>query len=163
MNLRVNTLWRVPAFCLVFSWISYYLTAYIGGFFFAVKTVGANGITEVSIDPLRSAIFDGFLFLAVLLLGGLWAFRSMTRTEITVSAAIISLLYLGVVLAQLYIPDFPMAHSIKLASFQNWTGTLASLLLKLTDHFQFSVLLSSLAPFLFVPFGRKSKESHDSI
>ncbi len=158
MKLRVNTLWRVPVFCIVFSWISYYLTVYIGGFFFTVQTVGANGITEVSADPLRSAIFNGFLFLTVLLLGGLWAFRSMTRTEIAVSAASISLLYLAVVLAQLYIPNFPLALSIRLASFQNWTGILSSFLVKLTENFQISVLLSNLAPFLFVPFGRKSIE-----
>ena len=158
MKLRVNTLWRVPVFCIVFSWISYYLTVYIGGFFFTVETVGADGITEVSADPLRSAIFNGFLFLSVLLLGGLWAFRSMTRTEIAVSAASISLLHLAVVLAQLYIPSFPLALSIRLASFQNWTGTLASFLIKLTDNFQISVLLSNLAPFLFVPFGRKTIE-----
>ena len=86
MKLRFNTLWRVPVFCIVFSWTSYYLTVYIGGFFFTVQTVGANGITEVSADPLRSAIFNGFLFLSVLLLGGLWAFRSMTRTEIALAA-----------------------------------------------------------------------------
>ena len=117
MKLRVNTLWRVPAFCIVFSWISYYLTVYIGSFFFTVMTVGTDGITKASADPLRSAIFNGFLFLMVLLLGGLWAFRSMTRTEIAVSAASISVLYLAIVLAQLYIPNFPLALSIKLASF----------------------------------------------
>ena len=158
MKLRVNTLWRVPVFCIVFSWISYYLTVYIGGFFFTVQTVGADGITEVSADPLRSAIFNGFIFLTILLLGGLCAFRSMTRTEIAVSAASISVLYLAVVLAQLYISNFPLTLSIRLASFQNWTGILSSFLVKLTDNFQISVVLSNLAPFLFVPFGRKSIE-----
>lgn len=156
MKLRFNTLWRVPVFCIVFSWISYYLTVYIGGFFFTVKTVGADGITELSADPLRSAIFNGSLFLIVLLLGGLWAFRSMSKTEIAVSAAIISAVYLTVTLAQLYIPNFPLALSAKLAIIQNWTGTLSSFLLKLTDSFQLSVLLSNLAPFLFVPFGKKA-------
>ena len=158
MKLRFNTLWRVPVFCIVFSWISYYLTVYIGGFFFTVKPVGADGITQLSADPLRSAIFNGFLFLIVLLLGGLWAFRSMTKAEIGVSAAIASALYLAIVLAQLYIPSFPLSLSIKLAMVQNWTGTLSSFLIKLTNNFQLSVLLSNLAPFLFVPFGKKSIE-----
>lgn len=158
MKLRVNTLWRVPVFCIVFSWISYYLTIYIGGIFFAVKTVGADGITVLSADPLRSAVFRGVLFLIILLLGGLWAFRSMTKTEIAVSATITSVIYLAVALAQLYISSFPGALSVKLASFQNWTGTLLSFLGELTDNFQLSVLLSNLAPFLFVPFGKKSTE-----
>ena len=158
MKLRINTLWRVPVFCIVFSWISYYLTVYIGGFFFTVQTVGADGITEVSADPLRSTIFNGFLFLTVLLLGGFWAFRSMTKAEIGVSAAIASAVYFVVVLAQLYIPSFPLSLSLKLAMIQNWTGTLSSLLITLTNNFQLSVLLSNLAPFLFVPFGKKSIE-----
>ena len=158
VKLRFNALWRVPVFCIFFSWISYYLTVYIGGFFFTVKTIGADGMTELSIDPVRSAIFNGLLFIIVLLLGGLWAFRSMTKAEIGVSAAIASAVYLVVVLAQLYIPSFPLSLSLKLAMIQNWTGTLSSLLIKLTNNFQLSVLLSNLAPFLFVPFGKKSIE-----
>lgn len=158
MKLRFNTLWRVPVFCIVFSWISYYLTVYIGGFFFTVKTVGADGITQLSADPLRSAIFNGLLFLIVLLLGGLWAFRSMTKAEIIISAAIASALYLAIALAQLYISGFPLSLGVKLAKIQNWTGTLASFLIKLTNNFQFGVLLSNLAPFFFVPFGKNSIE-----
>ena len=158
MKLCLNTLWRVPVFCIVFSWISYYLTVYIGGFFFTEKTIGADGMTELSIDPVRSAIFNGLLFIIVLLLGGLWAFRSMTKAEIGVSAAIASAVYLVVVLAQSYIPSFPLSLSLKLAIIQNWTGTLSSLLIALTNNFQLSVLLSNLAPFLFVPFGKNSIE-----
>ena len=158
MKLRFNTLWRVPVFCIVFSWISYYITVYIGGFFFTVKTVGADGITQLSADPLRSAIFNGLLFLIVLLLGGLWAFRSMTKAEIGVSAAIASVIYLALALAQLYIPNFPLSLSVNLAMIQNWTGTLSSFLIKLTNNFQLSVLLSNLAPFLFVPFGKNFVE-----
>ena len=158
MKLRFNTLWRVPVFCIVFSWISYYITVYIGGFFFTVKTVGADGITHLSADPLRSAIFNGLLFLIVLLLGGLWAFRSMTKAEIGVSAAIASVIYLALALAQLYVPNFPLSLSVNLAMIQNWTGTLSSFLIKLTNNFQLSVLLSNLAPFLFVPFGKNFVE-----
>ena len=56
------------------------------------------------------------------------------------------------------ISNFPLTLSIRLVSFQNWTGILSSFLVKLTGNFQISVLLSNLAPFLFVPFGRKSIE-----
>ena len=156
MNIRIKTLWKVPVFCMVASWISFYLTVYIGGFFFTVKTTGADGITQVSADPIRSAIFNGALFLFVLLVGGLWAFRSMTKAEIAISAGIASGLYLLMVLAQLYVPDFPLSLSITLAYIQNWTGTLSSFLLKLTDNLTLSVILSSFAPLLFIPFGRKS-------
>ena len=155
MKLRPGTLWRVPVFCIIASWLSYYITIY-GGFFYVVRTTGADGAVEVSVDPLRSTLFQGVLFLAILLLGGLWAFRSMTKLEIAASAALISALYLVVILLQLYLPGFPPALSVWLAPFQNWKGILSSLLLRFIN-FHLALAASAFAPFLFVPFGRRQK------
>ena len=155
MKLRPGTLWRVPVFCIIASWLSYYITIY-GGFFYVVRTTGADGAVEVSVDPLRSTIFQGVLFLAILLLGGLWAFRSMTKLEIAASAALISAVYLVVLLLQLYLPGFPPALSVWLAPFQNWKGILSSLLLRFMN-FHLALAASAFAPFLFVPFGRRQK------
>lgn len=156
MKVRIQTLWKVPVYCAVASWVSFYLTVYLGGFFFTVQTVGADGITQVSADPVRSALFNAVLFLLVLLVGGLWICRSMTKAEVAASAGIAAGIYLLIVLTQLYIPDFPLSFGVTLAYVQNWTGTLSSFLLKLTDNFNASVILSSFAPLLFIPFGRKS-------
>lgn len=155
MKLRPRTLWRVPVFCIIASWLSYYITIY-GGFLYVVRTTGADGAVEVSVDPLRSTLFQGVLFLAILLLGGLWAFRSMTKLEIAASAALISALYLVVLLLQLYLPGFPPALSVWLAPFQNWKGILSSLLLRFMN-FHLALAASAFAPFLFVPFGRRQK------
>ena len=156
MKLRPGTLWRVPVFCIIASWLSYYITIY-GGFLYVVRTTGADGAVEVSVDPLRSTLFQGVLFLAILLLGGLWAFRSMTKLEIAASAALISALYLVVILLQLYLPGFPPALSVWLAPFQNWKGILSSLLLRFMN-FHLALAASAFAPFLFVPFGRRQKD-----
>ena len=155
MKLRPGTLWRVPVFCIIASWLSYYITIY-GGFLYVVRTTGADGAVEVSVDPLRSTLFQGVLFLAILLLGGLWAFRSMTKLEIAASAALISAVYLVVILLQLYLPGFPPALSVWLAPFQNWKGILSSLLLR-SINFHLALAASAFAPFLFVPFGRRQK------
>lgn len=155
MKVRIQTLWKVPVYCAAASWISFYLTVYLGGPFFLIRTVGADGGTQVSVDPVRSAIFEATLFLIVLLVGGLWVFRSMSKAEIGVSAGIAAGIYLLIVLAQLYISDFPLSLSMTLAYIQDWTGTLASFLMKLTDNLTISVILSSFAPLLFLPFGRK--------
>ena len=155
MKLRPRTLWRVPVFCIIASWLSYYITIY-GGFLYVVRTTGADGAVEVSVDPLRSTLFQGVLFLAILLLGGLWAFRSMTKLEIAASAALISAVYLVVLLLQLYLPGFPPALSVWLAPFQNWKGILSSLLLRFMN-FHLALAASAFAPFLFVPFGRRQK------
>ena len=156
MKVRLQTLWKVPVYCVIASWVSFYFTVYIGGFFFTIKTVGADGVTQVSADPVRSAIFDAVIFLIVLLVGGLWAYRSMTKVEVVVSAGIASGIYLLIVLAQLYVPNFPISLSISLACIQNWTGTLSSLLVKLIHNLTVSVILSSFAPLFFILFGRKS-------
>lgn len=156
MKLRPGTLWRVPVFCIIASWLSYYITIY-GGFLYVVRTTGADGAVEVSVDPLRSTLFQGVLFLAILLLGGLWAFRSMTKLEIAASAALISAVYLVVILLQLYLPGFPPALSVWLAPFQNWKGILSSLLLRFMN-FHLALAASAFAPFLFVPFGRRQKD-----
>ena len=116
MYIRLHTLWRVPVFCLISSYVSFYVTAYLGGAFFVVQTVGADGVTNVSADPVRSAIFDAALFLIVLALGGLWAFRSMTRAEIAASAGIISVVYLAVVVLALAVPTFPIPFVVQMLS-----------------------------------------------
>lgn len=156
MKLRMQTLWKVPVFCAISSWISFYITVYLGGLFFTVQTMDADGVIHLSADPVRSAIFHGVLFLLVLLIGGLWMFRSMTKAEVAVSAGIASGIYLLIVLAQLYLLNFPLSLSIKLAYIQNWTGILSSFFLKLTDNLTVSAILSSFSPLLFIPFGRKN-------
>lgn len=155
MKIRLKTLWRVPVFCMAASWVSFWATAYLGGFFFVTQTTNADGIIEASADPARSLIFSGVLFLIALLVGGLWCFRSMTKAEIAVSAAIISVIYLSVVLLQLLWIGFPVQLSLKLSYFQAFTSFLASCLFKMTSLFEFSVITACFAPFLFIPFGKK--------
>ena len=154
MHIRRRTLWRVPVFCLISSYVSFYVTAYLGSAFFVVQTVGADGVTNVSADPVRSAIFDAMLFLIVLALGGLWAFRSMTRVEIAASAGIISVVYLAVVVLALAVPTVPIPFVVQMGMLFN--GAVSSWLLRLTDHVAFSTIAACFAPLLFIPFGRKT-------
>lgn len=154
MHIRLHTLWRVPVYCLISSYVSFYVTAYLGGAFFVVQTVGADGVTNVSADPVRSAIFDAVLFLIVLALGGLWAFRTMTRAEIAASAGIISMVYLAVTVLALEVPTFPIPFVVQMGMLFN--GAVSSWLLRLTDHLAFSTIAACFAPLLFIPFGRKT-------
>lgn len=130
------------------------MTVYLGSAFFVVRTVGADGGANVSADPVRSAIFDAVLFLIVLALGGLWAFRSMTRAEIAASAGIISTVYLAVTVLALAVPTFPVPFVVQMGMLFN--GAVSSWLLRLTDHLAFSTIAACFAPLLFIPFGRKA-------
>lgn len=93
--MRVRTLWRVPVFCLLASAVSYWLTIFPGYLFYVNRVTNADGSIEVSVDPLRGTLFKIALFLLVLLPGGLWAFRSMTRREIACSAVLADFAHAG--------------------------------------------------------------------
>ena len=156
MKIRAKTLWKVPVYCAVASWISFYVTVFLGRFFFVVQQMGADGATQVSADPVRSAIFNGVLFLIVLLVGGLWAFRNMTKKEIAVSAAIMTTIYLLLDVMQILMPNYSV--SLFFAYIQNWVAIPCSLLFSLTGNFAVSAIFSSFAPLLFIPFGGKTTE-----
>lgn len=155
MNIRVRTLWRVSVFGLLASLLCYWLTIFPGYLFYVKRTELGDGSVEVSTDPLRTLLFEGVLFLLVLLVGGLWAFRPMTRREIACSAALLVLPLLAVVLAQLLLPSFPLKVSLFLARFYTWTGSLAYLLTRCSLPLPAATVAAQFAPLLFIPFGRR--------
>ena len=154
-EIRVRTLWRVPVFCLFANLLSYWLTVFAGPLFYVNRVANADGSIEVSVDPLRSTLLKIALFLLVLLPGGLWAFRSMTRREIACSAALLILPMLAIVLAQLWVPSFPLKVSVFLSPFYNWSGSLSSLLMRCSLPLPAATIIAQFAPLLFVPFGRR--------
>lgn len=156
MTIRPQTLWRVPVFCAAASAVTFYLTVHLGRFFFVVETTGADGVPVISADPLRSALFNGVLFVLVLLAGGLLAFRSMTRREIAASAALFAGIDLVLCLIQLLAPDLLSPLLVPVALIQNWTAVPTSALYHLTGNLPVSALVACFSPFLFVPFGKRS-------
>lgn len=157
MKIRINTLWRVPVFSLLAGIVCYYLTIYLGGFFYAVKTVEEDGAISLSIDPVRSAIFQAVLFVAGLLVGGLLLFRSMSKTEIALSAVIAVALEAALSGLMYAVSQFSPTVVVWLLPLTQWTGALGSVLAKST---QIPVVswIGLLAPLLFVPFGRGSTQ-----
>ena len=156
MTIRLQTLWRVPVFCAAAGAVTFHLTVYLGRFFVIVETPGADGVPVFSADPLRSALLSDALFVLVLLVGGLWAFRSMTRREITVSAGIFAGIDVVLCLIQLLAPDLLLPLAFPVGLIQNWTAVPTSALYQLTGQLPLSALAACLAPFLFVPFGKRS-------
>ncbi len=155
MKLRPATLWRVPVFCTAAGVVCFYATIYLGRFFFAVSTTGADGATHVSVDPVRSMLFQGALFVLLLLLGGLWAFRSMTRAEVVASAAIFTGLCLAQTLLQLCLPGVFNAIAPFCSYIMQWSGTVGSGLTKLGLPVLPAAVISHFTPFLFVLFPHK--------
>ncbi len=156
MKIRINMLWRVPVFCILASWISFYLTIYLGRFFF---------IQEIeqtwSANPVRLFIFNAMLFIIILLIGGLGVFKTMTRLEIAVSATITSCIYFSLTVLQHYLFEFFI--SSQLWNVQHWPNLIYSIYFHLTNNVYMSVALGNLSPFLFVLFGKKAISSTDEI
>ena len=155
MKMRRCTLWRVPVYCVIASILSYYLTFVLSFLYIDTDvSVNAEGAIETMINPVRSAVLEGALFLAVLMVGGFCVFRSMTKKEIAISAAIMSAIYLVIGIWQIWItPPFPLWLAI--IQVQNWISHLAFALIRLPES---SILLCTFlpcfAPFLFVLFGK---------
>ena len=156
MSIRPKTLWRVPVYLLASGWLSWYITIYLGGFFYTVQTPMADGSISLSTDPVRTLVFHGVL-LGAILAGGWYLFRNLSRKELAVSAAIASALFLGVVLAQMFVPNFPLSLSVTLAKYQNWTVFPSDLIYRLTKNMNLSVILPNFVPFIFVLFGKKQE------
>ena len=152
-----RNLWKVSVYCLAAGWVCSQFVIYLGGFIFLEKVVGDDGVIRASIDPVRSGIFHGTLFLAVLLVGGIWFRRFMSRREIAVSALMASGLYLLLELLLSCIPGFPSSLAILFVYFLEWKSTIAVLVMKLTNNQVISAVVSSFAPLLFILFGKKAK------
>ena len=155
MKMRRCTLWRVPVYCVIASILSYYLTIALSFLYIDTDvSVDAEGAIETMINPVRSAVLEGALFLAVLMVGGFCFFQSMTKKEIAVSAAIMSAIYLVIGIWQIWItPPFPLWLAI--IQVQNWISHLAFVLIRLLESsILLCTFLSCFAPFLFVLFGK---------
>ena len=155
MKMRRCTLWRVPVYCVIASILSYYMTIALSFLYIDTDvSVDAEGAIETMINPVRSATMDGTIFLAVLLVGGFWFFRSMTRKEIAISAAIMSAIYLVFVIWEIWLAT-PFPLWLAIIQVQNWISHLAFVLIRLPES---SILLCTFlpcfAPFLFVLFGK---------
>lgn len=156
----MKNLWRVPVLCLAGSWVGFYLTVYLGQFFFVVKTVGEDGNMIVSADPVRSLIFSLVLFFLILVIGGLFLLWGMTKKEIALSAAIISGVYLILTVVQINFQLYfgNINGNALLSIFQTWPNTLTKILCQITGNATILfTFLCCFSPFLFVFFG-KSKE-----
>ena len=156
MKKVLRSWWRVPVYCMAAGIATFWATVLIGGRFYVVEGIGADGIPTVSADPVRSAIFNGILFTAVLLLGGLHFLKGMSKREIAVSAAAATLIYLLLVAFQVFLPAVAGQFVMQITHLQNWIAIPGALLSQLTRDVRFGIWLTNFTPFLFLFFGKRN-------
>ena len=141
--------WKVPAYCMIASWIGFDLEVRLLARFAIVKLPDGT----VTSDSLRSMIVSGGLFAAIVLIGGLLFFRKMTRRELTCSATVLVALNFILGLIAYKTQGMPAFYWAKLSE---WDVFVSSLLYRLGLGIWGSAVITwVLPPYVFVLFGRK--------
>lgn len=161
MGVRKNTLWRVPLYGIVAGIVSYYLVVYVLGRFMIVTL--ADG--TVTIDDTRSLILYGAIFVAAVLIGGVFFFRKMTKLEIFLSATILVAIQMAITLLERIIfggtgiSGTAGVVFMYLYRISTWSSIVSQLVIRgsenLMDLIWVGAFVENLAPYLFVLFGRK--------
>ncbi len=155
MNIRKHVLWRIPAYYLAVSYISFHLLVLLYSSFCIVKTVDAEGVTNVSANPILTRVVSMAVLLAALLLGGLLLCRTMTRCEVALSAGIISILYVAWMVSECLAPGWDASFSTAIY-VTSLNAEVSSLLNTFLHHPQLASFIACFTPMLLIPFGKKS-------
>lgn len=157
MDIRKNTFWKVPLYCIVAGILVYILCVY----YLLQLAIVKHPDGVITTDNTRVLIIYGALFLGTLLIGGLVFFRGMTRKEIFFSASI--LVIYGVILIFIQeafnLTTGPVAFlmMILFRPFE-WSSFVVQIFFRLSNNLWIGVVLQVLAPYLFVLFGKKSRD-----
>ena len=144
-----KTWWRVPVYCLAASWICFHLEVH-WLLRFAIVTLPDGSISS---DSTRSLIVFAFVFVAVLLIGGLVFFRKISKRELLVSALVMVALKAVVTLIAYKVQGM---FAIYWSEFTEWSIFIPQLFYRLGADITNPLpeFLRTLAPLLFVAFGR---------
>lgn len=140
--------WKVPLYCAAAGWISFQLMVRLLGKL-AIVTLPDGTITS---NNTIWMVLSGFVFVAVVLVGGFAFFRKMTRREIFLSATIMVALnaFMGI-LSQINVQAYPMFWLY----VTEWSSFVSQLLFRLGMNEWISAIIVWAMPYVFIPFGRK--------
>lgn len=147
--------WSIPVYCMAASWVCFQLEIRFLGRW-AIVTLPDGSISS---DQNRWLLLSGILFLAVIAAGGLLFFRKQTRRELFYSASVLALLHVVLGLAAYKIQG---TFSLFWIQLTEWNSFLSQLLYRLGIHeWICAAAVWLLTPYLFVPFGKRSKNAGD--
>lgn len=160
MNIRKNTLWRVPVFCVIAGYIRSYVTFYAFSNF-AMVILPDGTVTH---DETRILIISWVVFLGLLLFGGLVVLRSMTRKEIFCSASIMVFYYIALAIIERV---FNLTTGPAILAMMNlympfeWCSAIAQLYWNVlgASNTLISAVLRVVPVYLFVLFGKREAEA----
>lgn len=155
MSSRKNDLWKVPLYCMIAGIVSFYLIVYVFGRF-TIVTLPDGTITS---DNTRILIVYGGVFVATVLVGGMFFLRKMTRKEIFFSATIIVVFQMIISLIQWILGGTTGQLGVTfmyLSRIYEWCGGISQLILTMTGNLWLGIFIQNLMPYLFIAFGQRS-------
>lgn len=153
MEIRKNTLWRVPVFCLIAGEFAYHIVLRLLIRWALVPLPDGT----LTIDSGKEMLIYGLILIATLLIGR-WFFRTMNRKEIFVSASILILFDLTLTGIQFLLPPTKGAYALFFlyaSRLFEWSNLIYQLIFQITGSIWAGVFLNCLAPYLFVLPGRR--------
>lgn len=149
-----KVLWKVPVYSIIAGLISFRLNVYLFGRF-TLTTLPDGSIT---INDTATLILYGLILAVVVLLGGLYFFREMTKKEIFVSASILVVLQILLLIVQWKMnatTGLAATFFLYWAETLEWSNFIYLVLIKWIDNLWICVFMGCFAPYLFIPFGKK--------
>ena len=156
MDVRKNTLWKVPVYCLFAGVISFYASLFL----FSNVLYRVFSKDFVSVNNWTEYIVYFVVFFAVLMAGGKIFLREMSKKEIFISATIIVCIMEGInVLEYVFNISQPFGamFSVYISMAFQWISIIFKWLYDITKNIYISAFISSLVPYLFVFFGKSEK------
>ena len=145
-----KTWWKVPLYCIIASWICCQLELHLLGRW-ALITLPDGSISS---NNTRWLIMSACLFVLVVVIGGVFIFRKMSRREVLVS----SLVLVGFNIVTGLLGRAVPLISIYWAYFAEWQSVVSQLLLFVTDNqWIHNMVFWIVPPLVFVPFGKKEQ------
>ncbi|WP_434311702.1 hypothetical protein [Hominifimenecus sp. rT4P-3] len=140
--------WKVPLYCMAASFLCYVLTVRILGQF-TLTTLPDGTIT---VDNTRWMILSSLLFLAVIVVGGIFVFSKMTRKELFYSASV--LVAANALFGLISYKEQGM-FAVYWSILSEWNGFVADLLARINLNLWVSAVIIWALPYLFILFGKK--------
>jgi len=147
--------WKVPVYCIVVSWITFWLKLRVASRFVILKLPDGTA----SIDETRLLIISGIMFFAALASGGVIFFRRMKKQEIFCSASVLVLFNFvaGLIVHFFQQTSFGDSFSFFYSAINEWSEfVLLQLIHAIGLNPWIGVIVVWVAPYLFVLFGKKS-------
>ena len=149
-----KVLWRVPIYLIIAGLITFRLNIFLFSKFAVSKLPDGTIVSnETAVTVIYWLVLIGTLFI-----GGIAFFRNMTRKEIFLSSSIIVVLDIIILFAQwaMQINSGSMAVLFMyFAEINEWSMAIPLLLMKVVDNLWICSFVGCLAPYLFIPFGKK--------